>query len=342
MKHSSQSRSAAALRRAVPLLVLLVAACDPCFGTSACEPPQILYEGILRDQRTGEPIPQIPIRFLRREGVALSQDTVSAMTDAAGRFRLEAPAEAIGVVTGDLYAKPSERAGYVRTATLSLTTTRVRGDLRFVETHLLPARISHVGEIWWRASGLPAAGVRAEFRRTGGVQTVDGTSAHTSSENGRFIIAFTALTDGEIVGDLVLQPPPPFRTRTIEGMRLETRREEHFLEFIAVWGLGLHISYRGEIVWLPDLDPAPGIELEFRRTGGIELVKDRIVMRTDQGGSFILQVGPRDEQEGEVVGELIVRPPPPLEPYVVPGLRLSTSAVDGELRFLGRWVVGPP
>jgi hypothetical protein len=342
MSNSSLHPVLRALRGAVPLLAVLVAACDPCFGTFACEPTQILYEGMLRDQRTEEPLADTPIRFLRREGVALSADTLTAVTDAAGRFRLQASAAASGVVAGDLYVMPSEQAGYIHVRTLSLATTSVRGDVRYVEVLLVPPRISQVGELRWRASRTPATGVRIEFRRTGGVPTLEEVFEHTSNEHGRFIIVLTALTDGEVVGDLVLQPPPPFRTEVVRGLRLTTRREEDFLEFAGVWGLGLHISYRGELVWLRDWTPAQGVEVEFRRTAGIELVQERIMIRTDDNGNFVVQAAPLNEQEGEVVGELIIRPPPPLEPVVVPGLRLSTSAVDGELRFLGRWAIGEP
>jgi hypothetical protein len=100
------------------------------------------------------------------------------------------------------------------------------------------------------------------------------------------------------------------------------------------------VSYTGRTVHYRENRIVPGVRLEFERTGGVELVDERLVAVSDAEGWFRL-VGEAADSAGEVIGRLTVTPPPPQAAYTVEGVRLRTTAIDGDGGDLGRVVVDP-
>lgn len=95
----------------------------------------------------------------------------------------------------------------------------------------------------------------------------------------------------------------------------------------------------GQMVVRDTGEPVGGVRLELTRTGGVALSEDRLVAVSEENGRF--HFGTDAAEEGEVVVDVAVEPPPPYPSYEVRGLTLSTSTLRGDGRDLGRWVVDP-
>src|SRR5690606_3022467 len=68
--------------------------------------------------------------------------------------------------------------------------------------------------------------------------------------------------------------------------------------------------------------PAAGIEVEFRRTGGIEVTPDTFRVTTDRFG--VVKLRPQTGAAGELTAEMVIYPLPPQQPYVIGNLRMRT------------------
>lgn len=108
------------------LVVLVLAACDPCFGTSYCGEPAIDVTGFVRVHVEG-PAADLPIELRAIDG-GLVDDTLSTRTDSAGIFHFRAPAEDEGAVRAEIVfipEPPCER--YVWGVEVTIPTTRAEG-----------------------------------------------------------------------------------------------------------------------------------------------------------------------------------------------------------------------
>jgi hypothetical protein len=75
-----------------------------------------------------------------------------------------------------------------------------------------------------------------EFRRTGGIATAESLLVQRSNADGRFRLAPAPLAAGEVVGDLHVFPPAPFRDTVITDVRLTTFESDE-VRLRAVWRL---------------------------------------------------------------------------------------------------------
>ncbi|MEX2582261.1 MAG: hypothetical protein WD766_03260, partial [Gemmatimonadota bacterium] len=100
------------------------------------------------------------------------------------------------------------------------------------------------------------------------------------------------------------------------------------------------IRYEGRVEKLYPGGPAAGLRVEFIRTGGVGLSMNRIETETGEDGRFRLALDA--EAEGEVIGDLVIHLPPPIEPEVIEDVRLRTSRVPGDVLFLDTWKVPYP
>ncbi|GLC27465.1 hypothetical protein [Roseisolibacter agri] len=99
-----------------------------------------------------------------------------------------------------------------------------------------------------------------------------------------------------------------------------------------------HVSYAGKVIDFTTGRAASGVSIVFRRTNGSALAGDSIVARTDASGRYELRGDAGDE--GDVVGDLAVRPPG-LPGYVVTGVHLTPSTVRGGGGLLPTYVTQP-
>jgi hypothetical protein len=99
------------------------------------------------------------------------------------------------------------------------------------------------------------------------------------------------------------------------------------------------VSYTGKVIDFGSGRGAPGVAVGFRRTSGGAVAGDSLSAVTDGEGRYTLRADAVGG--GDVVGELTVRPPAPLPPYTVRGVRLAQSSVGGGGGVLPTFVTQP-
>lgn len=132
-----------------------LSACDPCVGLSTCGEPRIdAFGHVLVHLNRGD-APNVRIAFVRTGGVDISPDSQMVVTDAAGRFRLQASAEEEGIVHGRLILLPPApfEAYPFAVEDVRIGTIRAIGDSRFIgEWGIGPVPAQALGD---RAVGHP-------------------------------------------------------------------------------------------------------------------------------------------------------------------------------------------
>jgi hypothetical protein len=236
-------RSKSAIALLFPILLLVAPACDPCFGTTACVAPHLAADGTLIWHLDGSPATGVRVEFRRTGGLSLPDDVLVSRTDVYGRFRYEAQTGAAGEVHGTLAFFPPEPYDhfpfYVEGVTIS--TTRVRGESRrlgYWGVGPLPAppHLSYVGELYFRDTNARAEGVEIQFRRTGGVSVHPDTFTVVSGSDGRFPLFMTPSGPGEVLGEIRVNAPAPYRSFAAP-VRMETLRGAGETRLVGVWGL---------------------------------------------------------------------------------------------------------
>lgn len=302
--------------------------------------PRIYHVGELFDRATGGAPPAgTKVEFRQTGGVELTRSSVTVTPDATGRFLLNVRAKEEGAVEGFLVVRPPAPFDPDTVRGLRLETTVARDSVAFLGRWGVGPRLVYVAELFDRATGGPAAGIEVVFRRTGGIRVEPDTFTVRTNERGAFVLELSPADEGELIGELEIRPPAPYRQEVVP-VRLTTTHKDGEVRFLGRWGVGFNLAYVGEIVRREDYGAMPGVEVEFRRTGGIRVEPDTLTVKTDENGRFLL--APRPLEEGEVLGQLIIRPPAPFAELRVPEVRLSTSVQDGEVRFLGVWAIERP
>lgn len=300
--------------------------------------PYVEFIGVLFDRRDGRPLAGAHLTILRTGGVAVSApDSVEFTADNDGRFYYETRAAEPGWMTADLVVRAPSLPRVYRLSGVGFEATYLDRIPEVAGAWRIGAGLPYVGVLFRRGSLIVSAGIEVEFQRTGGIAADPDTFVVVTNADGAFSLVTTPLADGVLVGDLIVRPPPPAVAETIQAIRMQTVDTEPLILF-GVWGYGYGILY-GSQLWLRGTEgPAVGLDVEFRRTGGIAITPDNIVTRTDSAGRFPLAASAAGA--GQVVGDLTVRLPAPLPPTVIPGVSIATFASD-EMRFLGYWGVGP-
>lgn len=325
------------LRLCLLLLPLLTTACDPCSALGSCGAPQVRYEGRLEKAfgPAAGPAGDVRVKFVRTGGVELESDTVGARSGPDGRFLLEARAEAEGQVVGDLWIYPPEPVEPVRVEGVRMATSRAPGEVRTLgEWKVAFPYFAYQASVYYRATREPARGVEVEFRRTGGIPVHPDTFRVTTNQWGEATLRPRTEVYGEVVGELVVHPLPPYAPFTVRDVRLRTFVTERVDSLIRI-GIGSGLPYAVHVFWEEDRTPAEGVELEFRRTSGVPITPERFTSRSDRYGTAWLN--PTPLAPGEVVGDVTLRPPPPGETVVLRGVRLPTVEDDRVPGILYAW-----
>jgi hypothetical protein len=314
--------------RTTPLLGLgalalaLAAGCDPCSGVGSCGGPRVRYEGRVLIEYPAAPAESTRVEFVRTGGVRLQSETLTASTDSAGRFELEGGAEENGQVVGDLVIYPVAPTPPVRISGVQLATTRTPGELRVLGEWKIPHPYLGVsGVVFYRSDGRPAQRIPVEFRRTGGITTDPQIYQDTTDESGRFEIKPRVGAAGTVVGDLVVHPLPPGQPYQISGLKLTTFLTQRPDTVIRV-GLGSYLPYYLILVWQDTGEGVDGAQVEFRRTSGPPIYPVVFTNKSDRFGTVF--INPVPLLDGEVHGDLVVRPPAPGRTFTIPDLRLQT------------------
>ena len=182
---------------------------------------QLLYAAQLVQRADGRPAAGWTVTFRRTSGIALRNDSFSAVSVDWGGFAIAPDTREEGTVQGTLSAREPGTGREVALGSASLAT--FEGDeVRFAGTYRVGPSLLYVGELLQLGTDTPIAGARIEFRRTGGIATAESLLVERSNAEGRFRLAPTPLAGGDVIGDLRVTPPPPFRDTVFSGVRLTT------------------------------------------------------------------------------------------------------------------------
>lgn len=284
------------------------------------------------------------VRFHQTGGPPLSgvaDGDYSLVSDANGIFvpfpeRL-VPANA-GDVVGDLTI---ELPGELRT---------VHRDVHFtVAPEFRPARklrlfgagpnLDYHFAVASRGAGTLMKGVRVEFRRTGGIDVTPASWSALTDGNGRVAFPARSVTYGTVTGDLRIIPAAPWKTYDRTSIKL-TAFDADTAILYGVYGVGPGLPYFVRIRNNGAL--MKGVIVEFRATAGVSVGPNPAEFVTNDTGVVFMSTAPASE--GEVVGDITVRPPAPLAGFTVRNVRMQAMDADppGGWILLGDWDLSSP
>ena len=211
--------------------------------------------------------------------------------------------------------------------------------------------IRYQGDVTLRFLGVPAEGIQVEFVRTGGVRLDRDTIRTETDALGSFSLEAEANGAGEVIGELILYPPGNTVSGPISPLRipmsLSTGRSASDVRYLGplsvphlYFGAYGELFYRGGPLYVTEGVFARDVEVEFRRTAGIRVEPDTFVVRSNGAAQFPLE--PRPLEVGEVVFDLLIRPPAPYQSFAVSNVRMSARFAEPSNRVLvARAGVGP-
>jgi hypothetical protein len=325
---------------AVAATALLVTACDPCAGVVGCNTGVAApVEGRIVETVSGRPINGATVTIVTSSG-----ERLTAVTGDDGDWRVVASAGEGDRPVIDVVIAPPGAPSY-RVTGIELQTFSRRGEANVLGSWVNKPNFPVLGEVHIR--GTPDARLSdatVRFTRTGGAQLAgefDGVYTTGTNTAGHFIFLgrdVFAAGEGPVVGTLEIS-----RANTVTSVYENLALSPSYLFRdpwrVARFGAGPSLEWLVEFRSTVDGSVVAGVEMEFRRTGGVNITPQSYIAVSTNHGHAALS-GIRPAAEGIVVGDMHVRPPPPASPYVVVGLELATFNHDGG-RFLGRWGVGP-
>ena len=290
------------------------------------------------------PHANVTVEFRRTAGAelkGLQGDVFQTVTGADGWFELfggrVTPSNADEVV-GDLVIHDASPAGpYIHRGVRILPTVGFRQapTLRLFGTG--PNIEYHFEAMYRGRFGVTVPGVAVQFRRTGGIRVTDEVWEATTNAAGRVAFRGAAIDSGTLFGILRVSPPLPAKTYE-RPVILETYDEDGG-RFYGILGIGPGLPYY--LILRRNGIPIAGVEVEMTRTSGIDIHPTRLTGVSNDSGIVLLTPEPRSE--GELLANIVVRPPAPLAPFTVPVRMTALDAdVPGGRVLLGDWDVAAP
>jgi 5-hydroxyisourate hydrolase-like protein (transthyretin family) len=295
------------------------------------------YAGELFERVSRRLVTDATVQFRRTGGIRVQPDTFTVTTDAVGRFPLvTTPLADAGTVVGELVVtRPGRAPTVIRNVRMPVYDT---DEVRLLQTWGVGPSLLWVGELHGRGSRLPISGAEVRVHRTGGIAVSPETFTVRSDATGRFPLVTQPLADsGTVIVELTITRPGVTTPDVLRDVAIPTFDDDS-VKLLRVWGIGGWVNYAGILFHRSTGAPAENVEVEFRRTGGITARPDTFTVRSNFFGGFPMT--PATDGEGELIGDLIIRPPAPLRPTTVRGVRLPTFAAD-ELRRIDNYGIGP-
>jgi hypothetical protein len=206
--------------------------------------PYFPYVGEIYVRGTNDVRLSTHLSFRRTSGPSLSGprvtgDLYSASSDGAGRFLLFGQgvyADGNELVSGELTIQLPGTLG-ATVHHLSLRPSHVFRDPTGVIRLGAGPSLAYVGEFHDISTGAPVAGIAVDFVRTGGTAIAPTSFSAVTDANGRFFFPLRAFGWGDVVGDLNVRPPQPFRSYVIRGLRLSPFDDDQ-ARLLGVWVVG--------------------------------------------------------------------------------------------------------
>jgi hypothetical protein len=309
---------------AVMALPVALAACDECAGTPSCHNhPEVSATGQFIERRTGSPVANVRVAFVRRSGIDLISDTATASSDADGHFTLRVGSIYNGVVQGDLLVTPPAPYQPYTVSGVQLETSRVRGDGEVLGRLVVNPYVLLVGHVRDRKTLTPLVGASVTMRRTGGGVLEAAERTFTTDHGGQFSWEPAVIQPAAVQVEFEIRAEGYVRPFVVPRT-LQMLHRDNQMNFVII-PVGYGLAYSASTGRRGSGDQPAGLKVQFVRTGGIQVQPSQVEITPDPAGNFAISVEPL--AEGTVLGQLRILPPPPFAPETV-SVRLSTSDDD--------------
>ncbi len=296
------------------VLLLALAACDPCGGTASCRSGEarLSIDGQIVRVLDGRGIDGIHIDVIRVGGATTKVDSMSTVTRSGGFWHVETPTTSPGDVTVDVrVASPSLAHPY--SVRLQVPPVTRAGEAYIVDRWVTDLYYPYYVELFRR--DLPSQvwrNVDATFTQTSGPPlrgVAEGGVLRTSTDfYGRaqvFLYNAFASDTGEVVGTLTVNlPAGPSKTGPIH------LKPTHFYRapgIVPRLGAGPSLGYSAAIFDRATGRVLPGVRVDFSRIGGVETDPNDFSTTTDKDGYAHLNVIPLGF--GNVIAIITIHPP---------------------------------
>ena len=132
----------------VLLYGMLAAACDPCFGTVACDGSlDVSATGQVIEFRSGEGVAGVELVFRRTAGILPVEPEVRVTTDGDGLYDYRTKAQGAGSITFSVTVRPPAPFPEYTIDGITMTTSSVRGEGQPLGRWLVNPYLAFVGEV---------------------------------------------------------------------------------------------------------------------------------------------------------------------------------------------------
>lgn len=297
--------------------------------------PTARYQGTL--ERRGTPVAGAVVSFTPQSGVAATVMGGPVSTNGGGIFTMFLAGDgevgnAIGTLTVShpSLSRPSQLSGFVIPVTQQWDLPSPTGPFQ------VGGRFDYGGIVRFRGDETGALGARVTFTRTGGLELQNPVIRTQTNETGFFVLSLPTQADGTVIGDLSIESADGRYRNQQRDLRLSSY-DSTAMRYVGTWGIGERWAYAFEL-WRHDvLRPAPGVLVQIRRVGGLDVLPAVLSARTDQAGR--VEWRPAVQDTGTVEVEIVALPDDG-SVRNVRTLRLRTFENDS-LRFAGVFGFGP-
>jgi O-antigen ligase/polysaccharide polymerase Wzy-like membrane protein len=296
----------AKLGLAVAIPLALVTSCDPCAGTIGCTTtPHVTIAGTIVNHVSGAPISGA--RLVVRVATTGAAADASTTTDAQGLWEVNIATADEGAAAADITVTAPQLPAYTVSG-ISVRASRRSGDATALGLWTDIPFVRHLATVVHLSS--PLAGAQVHFAIASGPTLVSSQTDGTTNSAGVFELDFTAHEVGRIVGDLTVTHVSLPRPLVVHNYSIPLDYRFGIPEPSGTIGRGRQLQYGGELIFRGTGAKAPGVTVEFQRTGGIATLAERASATTNATGFFLIDMSPAsDEAVGDVIGDLTFRPP---------------------------------
>jgi hypothetical protein len=225
--------------------------------------PYIAFVGEISERLTRNPLYASRVTFRRREGVHVTPDTFSVLTDVAGRFYLSPEATSFGEVVADLLIESPFILRPVTIRGVRFVTSYVDRPPSLDRVWALGPGLTYVGELWDRGTLRPVTDAGGRVPAHGRRDARPGAVRHAHDVVGR-VRAHAEPGVRRRGGDRRPDRPPAQRARAHDHPRTPAADLRHGEErSLGNFGVGPSLNYAGE------LPPRGTDERVVGATGGV-------------------------------------------------------------------------
>jgi hypothetical protein len=220
---------------------------------------------------------------------------------------------------------------------LALRSSRQRGDGGQLGRLVVDPYFPLVGEVRDRYTQAIVIGAEVTIHQSSGnTKLLADTVRVLTDVNGRFLLDAPVAHYGDMSITFTVKAPGYPRPYTSTSTFTTLYRDGEIGYVLLRLGRG--IQYSGEVRRRGTDERFPGAVIEFRRTAGIAIDPNPVVVAADDYGRFMLTPVPL--ADGAVFGDLIIRPPAPFATEVIRDVRLQVYD-DNLVRQVGNFGFGP-